>query len=245
MRRVLVIVGLLAVGLVARLDATPPDCVTDKGCPSGAQPPVCCDKPPCEFQAALDFAYAARRMFSGKSAAAVQEAHGNGANARRIYEEIMSKDAPRLRRTECKSGQYREPPELELDNECIISVRDSSGNLQPTDFSQYYSMASQTCSELLDAAYARAMVNQTFCMAIDPKSRDWAASEHGEEAAWTQEIEVLENHLYRFWRACSSEPNVSPLMDNAKRALDQLLQKSAPAKARSPRKPASKSSKRS
>lgn len=204
------------------------NCVPDVGCAEGQEPlKDCCQLPDCEFWNALEEARATRRIIS---VARLSFPGLEDASAKQDYEQFNKRvrnEVRKIRKTfpKCKvKGKRKNPPIFSLDPEnqdCrIMTHYEMNGDklfreLGVTDAQRVL----DGCAEIVEAKYESTYVGSTYC-AMEANSPFERMQERQERA--TREMTVLEDHLIRYWRACTISPDYEPTEVIVNNSVDVL-----------------------
>lgn len=185
------------------------NCVPDTGCPKGKGPPACCKRPPCEFWNAFEEARAKEKIVgSARFSHTDVELETTQQNYEQFSKQVTD-EIRKIRRTlpKCKlKGKRKNPPIFSVnpDNEdCrIMTYADKTFRHLELPGAQ---LVLDGCAEVVEAQYESASLGSAYCDvgATSPQDR---MKERQERA--TREKTVLEDQLFRYWRACTIAPDI-------------------------------------
>lgn len=203
MKRLVLLAALLILCMAPGLDSTAYKCVLTNTC----------NPLPCEFMYALKLAKATVHAIGQAPASKSMDP-----KAVRRFVKGYSDELDKTARKYSRCAPYT-PPRLVVvvgsKPACEIGVSEGQ---QPTSLADELS-AGRTCSELVEAGYARAEAERTFCQIFGaPRDlRVWKAQLLLEEQA---RVDSLESNLLRYLSSCAPDANTSRQIAEA--GLDAL-----------------------
>ena len=204
MRRRRLLIGILLIATAVPIESQIryPDCVTDKRCPSGAEPPKCCEPPPCQFFEELAVAKAKASFFTRETlAVAMKESGGDPTKAvQMMVEESQSGGAPDW----CNVNATIQPRLMRVDtkNGCAIVTPDGRPLTREDAHND-----SRTCPEYVDAQFDLMELRRDYCLAGPSRNAGEEVDQYRHEFE-TQALR-LQRDLQEHWGACSST-GISP-----------------------------------
>jgi hypothetical protein len=222
--------ALLLSAPVSTVEAKAKNCVPDQGCAKKQGPPKCCTPPPCEFWQEYQLAWA-KWYYSNNfdPDAPVPLVEG-----RVDYLEFTREFGERLRKWQQSAQKCGKPRKVDSPpifsvmpaNDCRIEMRVGTGQFLKLSVDQDLGLRqaldnSNSCEEIVQARHAVATARSSggTCFLEQNLPKDYAGRrrEFTEEAR--REFRELDQHLSKYWSACSSKFS----SDTAKKVLEEGL----------------------
>lgn len=201
MKRRELLAGLVAMALVSPLESQfrNPDCVADKRCPSGAQPPACCAPPPCHFFQELAVLKNQVYLFDDRAARVALSL--SGGDRHQALDELFRADLSEPRHEWCGEGRAIRPRLMKVDPSqgCAIVTADG----QPLTREGAH-RDSRSCPEYVDAEFDRMELRQRYCFA-DRGDRTFYDVVREQRNELQAQVNRLQSELQEYWRACSTQ----------------------------------------
>jgi hypothetical protein len=204
MKRQWSLAAALLIALVSPLASQfrSPDCLTDKRCPSGVQPPKCCEPPPCQFFAELWDAKAKARFFTRETFELALKRSGGDAEQALQYMMDAGHGAPVP--AWCNRQETIRPRLMKIDKSqgCAITTIDGKPLTREDAHSD-----SRSCPEYLDAEYDLLELRREYCLAGPSRTVYDTVDQYRHE--YQVQADRLQRELQEHWMACSS-PSTNP-----------------------------------
>jgi hypothetical protein len=226
--------------LVPGLSATSSKCLI--GCGKGQKPPACCNPPPCEFMYELSLARADVRAVA-EAGLTLGIGEGNPASYQEFAKFLDAMSAVVKREykkfAKCSTNVFYQPTRPVSVDKTTCKIGYTDGGTFHEQTLEGEQAANKSCSELVDAEYRAAQIEQAFCTRPSNESEAQTNDEYAAVRRLMAEakINALEQSVTQFWKSCKAFKDPKVAESVAKAGVDAL-------KEEMPSKPAKKTAKR-